>query len=462
MATSYLSNPYTSQTQWDRIMSASTNNRGTAVVGQGGMAEPTTYMANPYVSRNQFNSVVVPPSSSRAPSTQQAPSATQLPQPPSGGVDMSLYRPNQASPIQAAPGTPYQSYFYSPPANSDRTARRLYADRYLENIEGIDPGQFTDEQINGVNQAYRDSMISHTPTYSRDQNGNVVRTNYGQTGVSQQTFAPSVQQQAPQQDWMNAFFPGYGQPAASGDTPQVGLAVGSGPTPYDLHRSIATELNQNGNEMAVDAWNNSSASGSTSASSPALTDLPAGTEIIRGPQGGYVFPGEAPPGYVQQSNGGYAPALTQPSLPQFAYQGASGMPQQSMFSPSSFLAPSAASFPQMPVIRQPSFTVTQDPSVFGQAPELPQAGFFPQYTDLQGNVSSEPNYGQRDAFVDLINQNLLPYQTGQMSGPPQYDIASLLGQANSMAQGGYSNPFSSYFGGNAYSAMSNPLAGLFG
>lgn len=121
-------------------------------------------------------------------------------------------------------------------------------------------------------------------------------------------------------------------------------------------------------------------------------------------------------------------------------------------------APRPAVLPRLPEIRKPTLQVTRAPSVFGVPPQLPQAGFTAQYTDLQGNASEQPGYAQRDAFIDLINQSLLPYQAGEMSGPPQYDISSMLGQAEKMSYGGYQNPFD--LRGNGFGQ--NPLAGLFG
>lgn len=109
-------------------------------------------------------------------------------------------------------------------------------------------------------------------------------------------------------------------------------------------------------------------------------------------------------------------------------------------------------------IKKPTFQVARAPDVFGVPPQLPQAGFSAQYTDLQGNVSEQPGYAQRDAFIDLINQSLLPYQTGMLSGPPRYDISSMLNQAREMSSGGYQNPFD--LRGNGFGI--NPLAGLFG
>lgn len=227
-------------------------------------------------------------------------------------VDMSSYRPGRATP-KVGSGQYYQwrerpaekpREEYSPPQNGDRTSIRKSADEFLNRMKGVDPGSYTDEQIEAVNRAYRDSGISHAPQYSRGDGGNVVRTAYGQAGVSRREYAP----------------------------------------------------------------------------------------------------------------------------------------------------------PQMPVPRQPSVKIVQEPGFSTPPPQLPQPGFSAQYTDLQGRVSGQPDYAQRDAFVNLINESLLPYQLGKRSGPPQYDILSMLNRASESSQAGYQNPFAS----GAIQFGINPLAGLFG
>ena len=154
-----------------------------------------------------------------------------------------------------------------------------------------------------------------------------------------------------------------------------------------------------------------------------MRGMPEGTKIIRGPQGGFVFPESPPPMFTQQPNGGYRPDVSQqPSLPPGFVPG------------------------------RHAFSVMQTPGVSSAPPQLPAPGFTAQYRNFDGSVSDSPNYAQRDAFVQSLNDALLPYQTGRASGAPTYDFPALLSQANEMVDAGYQNPF----------AFQNPLAGLFG
>lgn len=75
--------------------------------------------------------------------------------------------------------------------------------------------------------------------------------------------------------------------------------------------------------------------------------------------------------------------------------------------------------------------------------------FSAAYQGFDGTVSGNPNYTQRDAFINNIN-NQLGMQ--QMQGfntprpaPPQLDFGQLWSQAGDMARGGWTNPLAGLF-----------------
>jgi len=96
-------------------------------------------------------------------------------------------------------------------------------------------------------------------------------------------------------------------------------------------------------------------------------------------------------------------------------------------------------------------------SPYGQAPQKPTsptdgnwanyqsqdrpAPFTARYGQPDGSYSSTPNYNQRDAFIQALNNQQTPYMTGQARGMPQYDIGSAWNQAGQMVQQGWQNPF---------------------
>lgn len=529
MAFSYVANPFISQSEWNQITSK-VNQPATPRVGQArqNAAAPrnsgftSTYKPNPYVSQDQWNSMVPGFRADWEARQQKSPATpSSLPDPPSGGIDMSAYRPGQAQPNQSSIGEAYSGVREAPSApatyspSGGRGSRRAAADAYLQSVRDTDPSNWSDAQIDAYNQAARDSMISHMPSYSRDANGNVVRTNWGHTGPTREVFDRQGQAQPktssgeystpynqadvqPRPDWGSRMNlpPGAIVTADFVDTDSDGRddryqlppserasdnsLFSNGLFTQNEDGRIARQASNGGTGRyvpgSVDAYLGSRASRRqypTPASAPAIATsstsqsqppaaispppqqqavsppsniigsgpmqgLPEGTKIIRGPQGGFVFPGTSPPGFTQQPNGGYRPSQ-QPPLPQ------GFVPGQHVFS----------ALPPMPEVRQPSFAVTQDPGFSTPPPSIPEPGFSASYTDLMGNVSDQPNYVQRDALIDLLNQSLLPYQTGNRTGPPQYDIPALLSQADEMAQSGYQNPF-------AFSNFNaNPLAGLF-
>ena len=100
---------------------------------------------------------------------------------------------------------------------------------------------------------------------------------------------------------------------------------------------------------------------------------------------------------------------------------------------------------------------SQSTSPYGQAPQMPTsptdgnwanyatqnrpAPFTASYGQPDGSYSSTPNYNQRDAFIQALNNQQTPYMTGQARGMPQYDIGSAFNQASQMVQQGFQNPF---------------------
>jgi len=83
-------------------------------------------------------------------------------------------------------------------------------------------------------------------------------------------------------------------------------------------------------------------------------------------------------------------------------------------------------------------------------PYAPQGGFSAEYFDLQGNpVSMQQRNAQRDAMVLQLQQANLPYvfanSLNQNVGPPQFDMNTLLQNANKAVDNGFYNPFQRYF-----------------
>jgi hypothetical protein len=99
----------------------------------------------------------------------------------------------------------------------------------------------------------------------------------------------------------------------------------------------------------------------------------------------------------------------------------------------------------------------QGTSPFGQAPKMPTSatdGNWANYASPQrppafqasygspfGGQSQQPNFAQRDAFIQSLNNQATPYMTGQQRGPVQYDMNAAMGSANQMLDGGFQNPF---------------------
>lgn len=100
---------------------------------------------------------------------------------------------------------------------------------------------------------------------------------------------------------------------------------------------------------------------------------------------------------------------------------------------------------QLGGLRQPQFFSSYTPPQIFAQPQF-RPSFQALYTNFDGSVSTQPNYSLRDAFVQSINDSMIPYQTGRMSGAPQFDFQSLLGTAQNMSRGGFQNPLAGLFG----------------
>jgi hypothetical protein len=102
-------------------------------------------------------------------------------------------------------------------------------------------------------------------------------------------------------------------------------------------------------------------------------------------------------------------------------------------------------------------TYRQGSSPFGQAPQMPagqQDGNWANYASPQrpspfqatygspvGGQYEQPNFAQRDAFIQNINNQMAPYMTGQASGPPQFNFNQAWSNAGQMVNDGWQNPF---------------------
>lgn len=75
-------------------------------------------------------------------------------------------------------------------------------------------------------------------------------------------------------------------------------------------------------------------------------------------------------------------------------------------------------------------------------PEQRPQPFTARYTAFDGSVSDQPNYAQRDAFIQSANDAMLPYYSGKAHGAPQFDVQSMWSNAGKMADDGFRNPFS--------------------
>jgi hypothetical protein len=106
-----------------------------------------------------------------------------------------------------------------------------------------------------------------------------------------------------------------------------------------------------------------------------------------------------------------------------------------------------------PLRTQPSAPQDSGPyrSVY-QPPQQQQGGFDATYGQIGGGYGSTPNFGQRDAFINNINNTMSGYQANQgtylgdgappasWGQTPQFNFPGMWQQAGDMVQSGWKNP----------------------
>lgn len=112
-------------------------------------------------------------------------------------------------------------------------------------------------------------------------------------------------------------------------------------------------------------------------------------------------------------------------------------------------SPGAPAGPIMGVQPAPQpFTFTIPPAVTSPAdlpPEQRPPGFTQTFTDPFGNQTKNNPMAQRDALIQRINEESLPYYMGR---PGQFNpnLQELWGQAGNMVSNGWANPLAGLFG----------------
>ena len=97
---------------------------------------------------------------------------------------------------------------------------------------------------------------------------------------------------------------------------------------------------------------------------------------------------------------------------------------------------------------QPAFSFTVPPAAVSPAdlpPDQRPPGFMQTFTDQFGNETQNNPMAQRDALIQRINEQSLPYYMGQ---PGQFrpNLQELWGQAGNMVSNGWANPLAGLFG----------------
>lgn len=79
---------------------------------------------------------------------------------------------------------------------------------------------------------------------------------------------------------------------------------------------------------------------------------------------------------------------------------------------------------------------------FAYAPidQRPQP-FTAQYQGYDGSISDKPDFGRRDAFIQQVNDSMMPYYAGQKTGAPPSNFNDMWQKAGDMVKDGYQNPF---------------------
>ena len=367
-------------------------------------------------------------------------SSGSLPPAPSGGIDMSVYRPGQAQ-NKISGGAPSAPHHAFRPQGSRNTVPESYVTPRRETQASEQgrpayyPGSAQPSADSGIrfpvirpNPGRNDEPISRPPSNPEffpvpgESNSAAMQQIFEQArrgGVSSEIVQQAIDNN---QRRIPVTMPRSLPPPAGGFVNSPGFRE-SDYRKAAMPKYVPNPAYQNPDTVRRPSPQLPASPSPSVIGSGPMAGLPEGTKVIRGPQGGFVFPGSPPPMFTQQANGGYRPTPSQqPSLPPGFVPG------------------------------QHVFSVTQTPGFSSAPPQLPEPGFTAQYRNFDGSVSDSPNYAQRDAFIQGLNDALLPYQTGRTSGLPTYDFPALLTQANQMVDDGYQNPF----------AFQNPLARLFG
>lgn len=140
--------------------------------------------------------------------------------------------------------------------------------------------------------------------------------------------------------------------------------------------------------------------------------------------------------FATGTNADYAKAQTQHMMSGF--RGAA--PIRSQFGPDSAQPkqPQPQGTPYNPQQGQPFGAWGQQPM-----PQRPPA-FESRTQNFDGTQSQMPNFQQRDAFIQQINNQLGQMQSqswNQPMGAPQFNFGQMWQQAGQMAQDGWQNPF---------------------
>lgn len=113
--------------------------------------------------------------------------------------------------------------------------------------------------------------------------------------------------------------------------------------------------------------------------------------------------------------------------------------------PIQMTAPSASpQYPPYAIATPRTEVVSTPPMTFGNP--VPQPSFSATYRNFDGSVTDQPNFALRDAFVQNINDAMMPYHMGQKGGPPQFDFQAMLARSRDMVDAGYQNPLAALFG----------------
>lgn len=95
-----------------------------------------------------------------------------------------------------------------------------------------------------------------------------------------------------------------------------------------------------------------------------------------------------------------------------------------------------------------------------QAYQQPAQPFQAYWGSPMGGYSQTPTTPQRDAFINNINEQMIPYYTGQASGPPQFNIQQAWDKGGQMVQDGWQNPFAQMLGTLQAQSVPPVLPGL--